>query len=136
MAEAKIAAFEAAEATAAEESRLSLVTKASEIGLSGIDDFSTDMLTRVIASWEASRPAVKELTPATPATPEAIIEATEAPKAEVVANYLNGVLVESDKVIYGKAWNAWASAWNGNLSSIDNDNGLKAPMYNEIKEMI
>ena len=136
LAEAKIAAFESEIASVAEESRLALVSKASEIGLSGIEDFTSEMLTRVIASWESSRPAPKELTPATPAAPEAVIEATEAPRQEVVANFLNGKLVESDKVIYGKAWNAWASAWNGNLSTVDRDNGLKAPMFNEIKEMI
>jgi hypothetical protein len=136
LAEAKIAAFEAAEAESKEEARLGLVVKASEMGLSGVDDFSSEMLTRVIASWESSRPAVKEMIPATPAAQEKVIEATEAPRHEVVANYLNGELVESDKVTYGKAWNAWASAWNGNLSTIENGEGLRAPMFDEIKEMI
>tara|TARA_R110001592_G_scaffold16685_3_gene70892 strand:- start:5844 stop:7295 length:1452 start_codon:yes stop_codon:yes gene_type:complete len=136
LAEARINAFEAAEKEAQEEARLSLVSKASEMGLSGVDDFSSEMLTRVIASWESSRPAPKELTPATPAAPEKVIEATEAPRAEVVANYLNGELVESDKVTYGKAWNAWASAWNGNLSTIDKEDNLRAPMFDDIKEMI
>ena len=135
LAEAKIAAFEKQAAEAAEASRLELVSKASEIGLSGIEDFSSEMLERVIASWEASRPAPKELAPATPAAQEAVVEASEAPKEAVVANYLNGELVESDKTTYEKAWNAWASAWNGNLSSIDADQ-LKAPMFDEMKEMI
>ncbi len=136
LAEAKIAAFEAAEKESQEEARLSLVTKASDMGLSGVEDFSSEMLTRVIASWEESRPAVKEMIPATPAAQEKVIEATEAPRREVVANYLNGELVESDKVTYGKAWNAWASAWNGNLSTIENGEGLRAPMFDDIKEMI
>ena len=135
LAEAKIAAFEAAEAEAKEASRLELVSKATEMGLSGVDEFSSEMLERVIASWEASRPAPKEMIPAAPASQEAVVEATETPESrEVVANFLNGERIESDKVIYGKAWNAWASAWNGNLSSVDKE--LRAPMFDEIKEMI
>lgn len=136
LAQARINAFEVAEAESKEEARLSLVIKASDMGLSGVEDFTAEMLSRVIASWESSQPAPKELSPATPAAPEKVIEATEAPRAEVVANYLNGVLVESDKTTYGKAWNAWASAWNGNLSTIENGDGLRAPMFDEIKEMI
>ena len=136
LAEAKIAAFEAAQAEAAEESRLSLVSKASDMGLAGVEDFSSEMLERVIASWESSRPAPKELSPATPAAQEAVVEATEAPKKEVVANFLNGEEIKSDKETYGLAWNAWASAWNGNLSTIDRSNGLAAPMFDDIKEMI
>ena len=135
LAEAKIAAFEKAEAEAKEASRLELVNKATEMGLSGVDEFSSEMLERVIASWEASRPAPKELAPATPAAQEAVVEASESPKESVVANYLNGELVESEEGLYEKAWNAWATAWNGNLSSIDKDQ-LKAPNYNEMKEMI
>jgi hypothetical protein len=136
LAEAKIAAFEAAEAEAKEESRLGLVSKASEMGLAGVEDFSSEMLERVIASWESSRPAPKELSPATPAAQEAVVEATETPHKELVANYLNGERIESEKGTYGKAWNAWASAWNGNLSTIDKRNGLAAPMFDDIKEMI
>jgi len=136
LAEAKIAAFEKAESEAKEASRLELVSKATDMGLSGVDEFSSEMLERVIASWEASRPAPKEMIPATPAAQEAVVEATEAPEKEVVANFLNGTRIESDKEIYGKAWNAWASAWNGNLSTVDRSNGLAAPMFDDIKEMI
>ena len=137
LAQAKIAAFEAAETEAKEGARIELVSKATEMGLAGVEDFSSEMLERVIASWESSRPAPKELSPATPAAQEAVVEATEAPEhKEIVANYLNGERLESDKVTYGKAWNAWASAWNGNLSTVDRGNGLAAPMFDEIKEMI
>lgn len=136
LAEAKIAAFEKAETEAKEASRISLVSKATEMGLAGVEDFSSEMLERVIASWESSRPAPKEMIPATPAAQEAVVEATEAPQKEVVANFLNGERIESDKEIYGKAWNAWASAWNGNLSTVDRGNGLAAPMFDDIKEMI
>ena len=136
LAEAKIAAFEKAESEAKEASRLELVSKATDMGLSGVDEFSSEMLERVIASWQASRPAPKEMIPATPAAQEAVVEATEAPKKEVVANFLNGERIESDKEIYGLAWNAWASAWNGNLSTVDRSNGLAAPMFDDIKEMI
>ena len=136
LAEAKIAAFEKAETEAKEASRIELVSKATEMGLAGVDEFSSEMLERVIASWESSRPTPKEMIPATPAAQEAVVEATEAPQKEVVANFLNGERIESDKEIYGKAWNAWASAWNGNLSTVDRGNGLAAPMFDDIKEMI
>ena len=136
LAEAKIAAFEKAETEAKEASRISLVSKATEMGLAGVEDFSSEMLERVIASWESSRPAPKEMIPATPAAQEAVVEATEAPRKEVVANFLNGERIESDKETYGLAWNAWAAAWNGNLSTVDRSNGLAAPMFDDIKEMI
>ena len=80
MAEAKIAAFEKAESEAKEAGRLSLVSKATEMGLAGVDEFSSEMLERVIASWEASRPAPKEMIPATPAAQKQSVEATEAPR--------------------------------------------------------
>ena len=57
---------------------------------------------RVIASWESSRPAPKELSPATPAAQEAVVEATEAPEPRSLSpTILNGELLESDKVTYG-----------------------------------
>ncbi len=136
LANARIAEFEKSQAEAAEVARVELVTKATDLGLSGHDDFSTEMLERVIASWEASRPAPREMTPATPAAPEAVAEASEAPVGEAkVANYLNGEKVESDESAYRVAWNAWASAWNGNLAGTERDE-MRAPMFDDLKEMI
>lgn len=136
LANARIAEFEKTQAEAAEIARVELVTKATDLGLSGHDDFSTEMLERVIASWEASRPAPREMPPAVPATTEAVIEASVAPKTEkVVANYLNGERVESDESAYRIAWNAWASAWNGNLAVTERDE-MRAPMFDDLKEMI
>lgn len=111
--EAKIAEFEAAEEARAEESRVALVNKASELGLKGHDDFSTETLNTLIASWEASRPVVEEpaveMAPAVPASePVAASEAAEP----VVANYLNGELIETPQTLYARAYNAWAKAYN------------------------
>lgn len=136
LANARIAEFEKTQAEAAEVARTHLVTKASELGLSGHEDFTSEMLERVIASWEAARPAPREMTPAAPAAPEAVAEASVAPKSEkVVANFLNGERVESEESAYRIAWNAWASAWNGNLSTLERDE-MRAPMFDDLKEMI
>jgi len=137
LANARIAEFEKTQAQAAEVARSHLVTKASELGLSGHEDFTSEMLERVIASWEAARPAPREMTPAVPAKTEAVAEASEAPKKseKVVANYLNGEKVESEESAYRIAWNAWASAWNGNLSTLERDE-MRAPMFDDLKEMI
>tara|TARA_R100000231_G_scaffold45307_2_gene39095 strand:- start:6648 stop:9140 length:2493 start_codon:yes stop_codon:yes gene_type:complete len=111
--EARIAEFEAAEEARAEEDRLSLVNKASELGLKGHEDFSSETLNTMIASWEASRPVVEEpkveMAPAVPASePVAASEAAEP----VVANYLNGELVKTPETLYARAYNAWAKAYN------------------------
>jgi hypothetical protein len=134
LANARITEFEAQQQAIQEESRLALVEKASSLGLSGVEEFSTEMLERVISSWEESQPEPRVLEEATPAAPEAVIEASEAPEVSqaVVSNYLNGELVESPEAFYEKAWNAWAAAWNGG----NFDEGTRAPTYQQTKEMI
>lgn len=111
--EAKIAEFEAAELARAEEARVELVKKASELGLKGHDDFTMDTLNTMIASWEASRPVVEEpsveMSPAVPASEP--VEASESSEP-VVANYLNGQLIESPQSLYARAYDSWAKAYN------------------------
>ena len=69
--------------------------------------------------------------PATPAAPvQASVEAPEP--VSVVANYLNGTLVETDESPYERAWNAWAKAYNGMM---DKDQ-VKAPLWADAKELI
>jgi hypothetical protein len=135
--EARIAEFEAKEASRIENDRMKLVEKASELGLNGHEDFGVETLEKVIASWEASRPEptpepeVVEMLPATPAAPvQASVEAPEP--VSVVANYLNGTLVETDESLYERAWNAWAKAYNGMM---DKDQ-VKAPLWANAKELI
>ena len=130
--EARIAEFEELESKREEESRLSLVSTASELGLKGHEDFSADTLTSLIASWESSRPEPKaevsmEATPATSAP-----EPSSPESNSVVANYLNGELLQTDENLYERAWNAWASAYN---KSVDRE-AIPAPKYIEAKEMI
>ena len=130
--EARITEFEDQESKRGETSRLSLVSKASEIGLKGHDDFSADTLTSLIASWESSRPEPKAEVSMEAATPAATAPVTPEESNSVVANYLNGQLVKSDENLYERAWNAWASAYN---KSVDRE-AIPAPKYIEAKEMI
>jgi len=44
-----------------------------------------------------------------------VVEASSAPK-EVIANYLNGELVETDKELYARVWNSLASSLNSGVS--------------------
>jgi len=128
--EAKISEFENEEAVREEESRLELVNKATEVGLKGHDDFTKETLEQVIASWEASRPEPQEMAPATPATSvesETIVVEENKP---VVANYLNGTMVESDESVYSRAYNSWVAAWNGAYNGV---NDITALTYEETK---
>ena len=130
--EATIAEFKAAEDARAEEERMNLVQKASEMGLKGHEEFSSETLNTMIASWESSRPTFEAAVPAT-SEPTTTVEASEEPKA-VVANYLNGRMIESDESLYARAYNAWASAWNRTLSGLEVAEGMQAKPYEEVKE--
>ena len=134
LARAELENMRAMEAAKHEEARLSLVEAATELGMKGHDDLSSETLESIIASWEASHPAepVVDMKPAEPAvaseasSPEPVSEA-------VVANYLNGKMVETPETLYSQAWNAWAGAWNKTLSgSENNDERIRAPKYNEL----
>tara|TARA_R110002074_G_scaffold269868_1_gene441685 strand:- start:400 stop:2790 length:2391 start_codon:yes stop_codon:yes gene_type:complete len=119
--EARISEFMAAEESRAEEARLDLVSKATELGLAGHDDFSVETLEKVIASWEASRPApvaepVVEMEAATPAASAPI--ASQEASEPVVANFLNGKKVESPVSLYARAYNSWVVAYNQAYSGV------------------
>jgi len=134
--DAAIAEYEARDASRAEADRVALVEKATEIGLKGHEDFSEETLNSVIASWESSRPTFEAATPAQSEPEDIPVEASASEQSQtVVANYLNGVMVESSEDIYERAYNAWASAWNKTLSGIER-NTMAAKSYNEIKEQI
>ena len=137
LASSRVAEFEAMDEARAEDARASLVEKATEIGMSGHEDLQTETLENLIASWEASHPepTAVEMKPIdeSPVEMEAPVVASEEEKP-VVANYLNGRLVESDEEIYGRAYNAWAGAWNGTLAG--DEGKMRAKTYEEIKEMI
>ena len=135
LANSRVAEFEAQVAAKAEEERVSLVTRASELGMSGHDDLSTPTLETLIASWEAAHPEPTpvEMTPVVSMekTIEDVKASDDTPKVE---NYLNGKIVANDEAIYAKAWNAWASAWNQTLA-IDEKGRMKAQRYDTLKEM-
>ena len=138
LARAEIENFKAMEASKAEEERLALVASASELGLKGHDDLSISVLESLIASWTEAHPTPEpvEMAPVAPA-PAVASEApasTEVPAA-VVANYLNGKIVETPENLYARAWNAWAAAWNRTLSGVEMTDGrFRAPRYDETKE--
>lgn len=140
LANSRIAEYEAEAAARVEAERMTLVEKASELGMSGHEDLSTPTLETLIASWEAAHP---EPTPVEMAPVESVEKPVEAsmpgPGGEeekpMVSNYLNGRLVSNDERIYSKAWNAWASAWNKTLAA-DERSRMTAPSYETLKEMI
>jgi len=112
----------ARDAAIAEESRVELVQKASDLGLNGHEDLSSDTIKSLISSWEASRPVdtpvvMAEATPAPDNMVSEVVEAASESKA-VIANYLNGELVETDAKLYARVWNSLVASYNsGNFSS-------------------
>lgn len=135
LASSRVAEFEAADNARVEEERMTLVETASELGMSGHDDLKADTIRSLIASWEVAHPeptpVIMESVESEPVADSAV--ASVKPTA-VVANYLNGKIVESDEGLYGMAYNAWAKAWNGTLDRTENE--MRAKSYSEIKEMI
>lgn len=139
IARAELEEIRAMEAAKTEEARLSLVASATSLGLKGHEDLSSDTLTNLIASWESSRPAtpVVEMAPAVPASEPAVAAEETKTSQPVIANYLNGKMVETPQPLYAQAWNAWASAWNKTLSGSERgDERICAPNFTEMKEMI
>mgnify|MGYP003132810146 CR=1 FL=1 len=137
LAQATIAEYKAIEAKKIEDTRLSLVASATEMGLKGHEDLSSETIESLIASWKESRPSsepteMKSVEPAVASESPAPVQ-SEA----VVANFLNGRIIETPESVYERAYNAWASAWNKTLSGVEARNDrFKAPNYEEIKEMI
>jgi len=132
LANATVDEFHAREAAAAEEERISLVEKATELGMKGHEELTTETLEGLIASWEAAHP---EPTPVEmkPVEASTDVEATEAPQANsgaVVANYLNGEKVETPEAIYEVAYNLWADQWNSHMK----DDDMRALTFGELKD--
>jgi hypothetical protein len=128
--EARVAEFEAAEAAKIEDARLSLVKEASDLGMSGHDELSTETLSSLIASWRESHPDPEPVV-MEPVATIASEDAAPAPMSKpVVANFLNGSLVETPSDTYAAAWNWWASKWNNSLSASESD--VRAKKYEEL----
>ena len=131
---ATVEQFQAKEAEAAESQRTSLVEEATALGLSGHEGLSSDVITSLIASWQASNPPaeVKEMKPVEAAS-EAIVEAS-APAVSgdtvFVANYFNGSHLKTAESIYARAFNSWASAYNRGLGSSDD----RATLYEDLNQ--
>jgi len=137
LANSRVAEYEAAEDARSEEERLALVTEASELGMKGHEDLGTETLRGLIASWAEAHPEPAPVEMAPVAEAPAVASVIPTPGEEekpVVANYLNGKMIETDREVYGRAWNAWAKAWNATLASSEKE--MKAPSFNDIKELI
>jgi hypothetical protein len=134
LSEARNSEFEAEAVARVEESRMELVRKASDMGLSGHDEFGMETLESMIASWEASRPAlvetVVEMAPVETVSSQPIEASETVSKEPVVANYLNGVMVESSESLYARAYNSWVNAYNGFIAT-DEKAALK---YEDLKQ--
>tara|TARA_R100000988_G_scaffold18215_3_gene8795 strand:- start:16565 stop:18469 length:1905 start_codon:yes stop_codon:yes gene_type:complete len=136
LANSRVNEYVAEEEARVEASRIALVEEATGLGMSGHEELSSDTLTDLIASWNAAHPDPEpvEMKPVEEAVAsETEVIASEEPRT-VVANYLNGEMVESDEDIYSRAWNAWAKAWNQTLAH--DEKTMRAPRYEDIKEMI
>jgi hypothetical protein len=136
--EEELSVIKAAEEAKAEEARLALVHKATEMGIAGIDALPSETLESIIASFEAKmvveEPA-EEVVEMTPVASNMGVEASEKPVAEneaVVANYLNRKLLKTPETLYATAWNAWAKGWNQTLGAAEDN--MRAPTYAEAKE--
>lgn len=136
--QAQLNAIKAEEEAKAEEARLALVHKATEMGIAGIDALPSETLESIIASFEAKvvveEPA-EEVVEMTPVASNMGVEASEKPVAEneaVVANYLNRKLLKTPETLYAKAWNAWAKGWNQTLGAAEDN--MRAPTFAEAKE--
>jgi len=135
LANSRVGEFEAKEEARVEASRQTLVDEASELGMSGHEDLSSDTLTSLIASWNEAHPTPTEVEMSPVESVEKPIEeAIASESTKKVANYLNGRLVENDEALYAKAWNAWAGAWNKTLA-VGEGTQMVAPTYDTIKEM-
>ena len=136
---AEIETFKAAQEAKEEEARQELVQKASDIGLKGHEELSADVIASLIASWEqanpVSEPIVMEAAKSEPVIKEETPVEASVNNVPVVANYLNGVLVESAEDLYSRCWNAWARAWNDQLTTDERkDDFMRAKYYDELKK--
>ena len=135
LANSRVGEFEALEEARVEATRQTLVDEASELGMSGHEDLSSDTLTSLIASWNEAHPTPTEVEMSPVESVEKPIEeAIASESTHKVSNYLNGRVVENDEALYAKAWNAWAGAWNKTLA-VGEGTQMVAPTYDTIKEM-
>ncbi len=133
--EEELNAIKADEEAKVEEVRLSLVKKATELGIAGIDSLPSETLESIIASFESKMPVadeevVEELSPVESNMGMVASEKADLSSEPVVANYLNRKLIKTPESLYEKAWNAWANGWNNTLSASE----TQAPTFREARD--
>jgi len=128
--EAELNAIREAEQAQAEEARLALVEKATEMGIAGISDLPSETISSIIASFEAKM-VVEEVVEMKPVkASETPVESPAVVSDNVVANYLNGRKLNTPEEIYEKAFNVWAKAWN----KTNSEPNMRSLLYAEAKE--
>jgi len=132
--EAEIDAFKAAEAEKAEAERQTLVDEASERGIEGHDDLTSEVIANLIASWQVSHVEASEMKPVESGYVASPVE-IPAGSIPVVANWLNRQMVETPEPLYARCYNSWVQAWNGTLTANEKGDGFRALTYEEIQEM-
>ncbi len=99
--EAELNEIKAAEEAKAEEARLALVEKATEMGIAGVSDLPSETISTIIASFEAKVVVEEEVV----MEPVKASETVVAPKSDaVVANFLNGKKLSTPEDIYEKGF--------------------------------
>jgi len=131
--EATIAEFKAAEEAIKEQTRMDLVDSASELGMKGHEDLSTDTLKGLISSWEEAHPEQDEVVMQPVEAKIEDLGNPETPEQDeaIVANWLNKSKMETPETVYAKAYNTWVSAWNGTLSG--GEDRFRASTYEQLR---
>ena len=124
MANSRVAEFEEIEDSRAESARLELVASATEMGLKGHEALPAETIKELIASWADSKPIAREMKPVEPASSPTTATASTA----VVANYLNGRIVESPEASYAASFNSLVAAYNRGSATEG-----RAPTFEEAK---
>lgn len=127
LANSRVAEFEASENARKEAERMEIVKQASEMGLKGHESLPSETIKELMASWETSRPAIREMKPVEPAAQPAVASVQES--TSVVANYLNGKMVRTPEAAYKKSFNSLVAAYNRGAGTIG-----RAPTYEEAKQ--
>ena len=127
--DAQLNAIKAAEDAKAESHRVSLVEKATEMGIAGVSELPSETIETIMASFEA-KTVVSEEVDMKPIVASESIESPVKASESTVANYLNGRKLQTPEEIYEKGFNVWANAWNQTVS----DKSIRSPLYAEAKE--
>jgi len=128
--DAELNTMKAAEEAKAEEARLALVEKATEMGIAGVSELPAETISTIIASFEAKVVVEEPVVEMKPVKASETPVETPVKNGAVVANFLNGKKLNTPEEVYEKAFNIWANTWNKSVS----EPNMRSPLYAEAKE--